>query len=104
MFPVDVPETIKEPPLLMVKPSDSLIVKSFTAAPVDALINGALVTSGIVASRELVGTPLSQLLAVAQSVSVLPVQVVEVTGASYKWVPRYFESVSAASSTALLAT
>ena len=47
MFPVEVPQTIKEPPLLMVKPSDSLIVKSFTAAPVDALIIGALVTSGM---------------------------------------------------------
>ena len=76
MFPVEVPETIKEPPLLMVKPSDSLIVKSFTAAPVEALIIGALVTSGIVASSELVGTPLSQLLAVAQSVLLPPVQVV----------------------------
>mgnify|MGYP007112314686 FL=1 len=85
----------------MVKPSDSLIVKSFTAAPVDALIIGALVTSGMEASRELVGTPLSQLLAVAQSVSVPPFQVVEVTGASYKWVPRYSEAVLEALSTAL---
>ena len=102
MFPVEVPETIKEPPLLMVKPSDSLIVKSFTVAPVEVLIIGALVTSGIVASSELVGTPLSQLLAVAQSVSVPPVPVVEVTGASYKWVPRYYESVLEALSTAEL--
>jgi len=58
MFPEEVPETIKEPPLLMFKPSDSLIVKSFTVAPVEVLIIGALVTSGIVASSELVGTPI----------------------------------------------
>ena len=62
----------------MVNPSPgSLIVRSFTEAPVEAPIIGALVTSGIVASSELVGTPLSQLPAVAQSVSVAPVQVVE---------------------------
>ena len=80
MFPEAVPSTapatIKEPPPIIVNPSDSLIVKFLTEAPVVAPIIGAVDTSGIVTFFELVGNdPVDQLLAVPQS-TLVPIQVV----------------------------
>jgi len=46
MFPVDVPETIKEPPLDTV--NMLLVVISFASAPVEAPTIGSFAKSGIV--------------------------------------------------------
>lgn len=74
MFPVDVPETIKEPPLDTV--NMLLVVISFASAPVVAPTIGSFAKSGIVTLELPWGTPSLQLLDVDQLLFELPFHVV----------------------------